>query len=115
MQNQITLVDEANALGQLIDDQLNEQVNDIMNRFNFARVLTVMHAINWTWRGKVVEVNELKSTAIYLMDQVSRAYFDNGNVWASVSTGGFVARIENQKGVPRMSLTFSVETVDAYV
>ena len=94
---------------------LDQQINDIMNRFNFARVLTVMHAINWTWRGEVVDLNDLKSTAMQMMDDAVRSYHANAGSWVSVGTGGFTARVEDQKGSPRVSLAFSVESVDAYM
>lgn len=94
---------------------LDSQLNDIMNRFNFARVLQVMHAINWTWRGQTVDLDDLKSTAMELMDQAVRHYNTNDGRWAMVATGGFTARVEEIDAGPRLSLTFSVESVDAYM
>jgi hypothetical protein len=94
---------------------LYQQENDIMNRFNFARCLQVMHAINWTWRGSVVTLDDLKSTAMELMDQAIRSYNNNDGRWAQVSTGGFAARVEELEAGARLTLTFSVESVDAYM
>lgn len=94
---------------------LDQQINDIMNRFNFTRVLQVMHAINWTWRGQVVDLDDLKSTAMELMDQAVRHYLANDGRWSLVATGGFTARVEEVAAGARVSLTFSIESVDAYM
>ena len=94
---------------------LYQQENDIMNRFNFARCLQVMQAINWTWRGQAVDIDDLKSTATELMDQAIRHYQTNVGRWAQVSTGGFAARVEETDKGARLTLTFSVESVDAYM
>lgn len=93
---------------------LDQQINDIMCRFNFGRVLTVMHAINWRWRGQVVEINDLKRTAVYLMDHAVQSYHTN-RAWSSTSTGGFTARVDHYGAGVRLSLAFSVEDVDAYM
>jgi hypothetical protein len=94
---------------------LDQQINDIMNRFNFTRVLQVMHAINWTWRGQVVDLDDLKSTAMQLMDEAVRSYHANDGRWALVGTGGFTARVDEVTAGARLSLTFSIESVDAYM
>jgi hypothetical protein len=94
---------------------LDQQINDLMNRFNFARVLQVMQAINWTWRGQAVNLDDLKSTAMELMDQAVRHYRANDGRRAQVSTGGFAARVEETDKGARLTLTFSVESVDAYM
>lgn len=89
---------------------LQQQQDDIMERFNFERVQKAMHAINWTWMGRPVTTDMLKSTALELMDNVMRAR-DAG--WRSVATGGLEARIDKVCGQDRMTLTFSVESVAA--
>lgn len=91
------------------------QENDIMSRFNFERCLQVMHAINWRWRGQVVTLDDLKSNAMHLMDEAIRSYNENDGRWAQVSTGGFAARVEEVDEGARLTLTFSVESVDAYM
>lgn len=94
---------------------LDQQINDIMNRFNFDRVLKTMHAINWTWRGQVVDLDDLKSTAMHLMDEAVRSYLANDGRWSLVGTGGFTARVDEVTAGARVSLTFSIESVDAYM
>lgn len=91
---------------------LSQQQADIMERFNFERVLKAMHALNWTWLGETVELEDLKRTAMILMDSVRHAHEDSEG-WKSVATGGFEARIDETRGCYCMSLSFSVESVDA--
>lgn len=91
---------------------LDQQQRDIMERFNFERVLQTMHALNWTWMGEVVTLDKLKSTAMQLMDHVQREYASEEG-WKSVATGGFEARIDAVNGCDRMSLSFCVESIDA--
>lgn len=89
---------------------LHQQQRDIMERFNFERVLTAMHALNWTWLGKKVTIEMLQSNAMELMDSVQRQRVEG---WKSVATGGFEARIDDVCGQDRMSQAFCVESVDA--
>jgi len=92
---------------------LYQQANDVMARFNFDRVLHTMHLTNWRWRGEVVTRDGLVSNAVYLLDAVIRNYEHNDNGWAEVATGGFVARVDKTTWGPRLSLAFTVESVDA--
>jgi hypothetical protein len=92
---------------------LQQQENDIMNRFNFERVLVTMHALNWTWfDGGPVTVDDLKNTALTLLGMVQNEH-ERSTGWKAASTGGFEARIDEQGGYARMSLAFRVDWVDA--
>jgi len=91
---------------------LDQQQRDIMEGFNFERVLQTMHALNWTWMGKTVALEDLKRTALSLMDRVCDEYA-KAEGWKSVATGGFEARIDEMRGCSRLSLAFCVESVDA--
>jgi hypothetical protein len=93
---------------------LEQQQADIMDRFNFERVLVAMHALNWTWIGETVTLEKLKATAMSLLTDVQKEY-NQENGWRSVATGGFEARIDPICGCDRMSLMFCVENVDAPV
>lgn len=88
------------------------QENDIMYRFNFERVLQVMHAINWRWLGQEVTMSDLKRTALQLMDTAVRNYQEGNSSWTSVSTGGFTARVDELDYGPRLSLSFSIEQAE---
>ena len=94
---------------------LSRQGDDIMSRVNFARCLQVMHAINWRWRGNEVTLDDLKSNALYLIDTAIRSYNDSDSGRATVSTGGFAARVVETEQGPRLTLSFTVEEIDAYM
>lgn len=94
---------------------LEHQQNDIMNRFEFDRALSVMHFLKWQWRGQDVTLDDLKSNALYLMDQVTQEYCKKPGDWASVATGGFEARVMVSKGCPQLSLVFSPASTHAFV
>jgi hypothetical protein len=88
---------------------LDTQQNDIMNSFDFDKVLKVMHAMDWTWQGQVVTLDRLKSTSHYLLDRVILDY-KRRNKWCACATGGFKARIDVlANGAPRLTLSFIIE------
>jgi hypothetical protein len=94
---------------------LFQQQNDIMERFDFERVLKAMHALNWTWLGKTVTLEDLKRNAIYLMDTVSQRHTEFPKGWKSVATGGFEARVTEMNDGMCLSLAFCVSSVDAHM
>ena len=93
---------------------LELQQADIMDSFNFERVLIAMHALNWTWMGEEVTLEKLKRTANSLLTDVQKEY-NQENGWRSVATGGFEARIDPVCGQMRLTLSFCVESIDAPV
>lgn len=94
---------------------LDDQINDVMGRFNFQRALEVMHMTNWTWRGRTVTLDDMKSTAMELLDGAIRSYNETSKTNSMWSTGGFTARVENYPQGGRLSLTFALESVEAYM
>lgn len=88
---------------------LSEQMNAIMGRFDFGRVLKTMEALNWTWATcDVITEDKLRTTAMYLMDCSIRSYEESGK-WTFTSTGGFTARIDVYSTGPRLMLQFCAE------
>ncbi len=86
---------------------LLQQQAEIMERFDFERVLIAMHALNWKWVGETVTIEDLKRTAMQLMDSVQQ---ERTKGWRSVATGGFEARIDEVCGQDQLTLTFKVES-----
>lgn len=95
-------------------NNFTNQIDDIMHRFNFAKVLIAMHALNWTWLGEEVTVKKLQSTAMELLDTVVREYERDPNGWKTVATGGFQARIDIFNDQPLLSLAFLIEHKEAH-
>ena len=94
---------------------LYAQQIDIMRRFDFARVLKAMHALNWTWMGKTVDIADLEKTATYLMDSVIRSYEESKDGWRQAATGGFAARVNEMAAGPQLNLSFHIDDVSAYL
>lgn len=88
---------------------LHAQIPDIMERFDFEKVLRVMSFLNWRWRGAAPTMGDLRSTAMQLLDCAVLGY-DGGPHSYSCATGGFVAQVETFKNAePRLSLIFYVD------
>jgi hypothetical protein len=85
---------------------LEDQIDDILDMFDFERVKKAMDALNWTWSrcDGVPEIYDLRKCARTLLRDVSKLDPDR----ASVATGGFWAGYNN--GV--LSLSFRLDDQD---
>jgi hypothetical protein len=87
---------------------LNNQVDEIMDSFDFRRVASVMEHLNWTWKDSKIPPDEyeIRKEARSIM----RVAIQQGE---SVSTGGFIARLhcgeENGENWARIDLVFAIE------
>jgi hypothetical protein len=87
---------------------LNNQVDEIMDSFDFRRVASVMEHLNWTWKDSKTPPDEyeIRKEARSIM----RVAIKSGE---SVSTGGFIARLisgeENGEKWAKIDLAFAVE------
>jgi hypothetical protein len=87
---------------------LNNQVDEIMDSFDFRQVASVMEHLNWTWKDSKIPPDEyeIRREARSLM----RMAIQSGE---SVSTGGFIARLhcgeENGDKWARIDLAFAIE------
>ena len=93
---------------------LAEQQIDVLERFNYQKVLTVMHALNWTWMGKKVTIEDLKRCGKELTDWVINRSNEADGI-RSVSTGGFEARVDEYEFGYRLSLNFIVEYAEGSI
>ncbi len=77
----------------------------IMKAFDFERVQTAMHSLNWTYAlGNPVTIQELKNMAWCLYE----GFPDwNGNERCSSSSGGFM--LCKPHGAKYLNLSFNVE------
>lgn len=87
---------------------LNNQVDEIMDSFDFRQVESVMKHLNWTWKDSRTPPDEydLRKEARSLM----RMAIQQGE---SVSTGGFIVTLhsgeENGEKWARIDLAFAVD------
>ena len=67
-----------------------KEISEIMDNFDFDRVLNVMRYLDWNWGMKVPTMEEIKETAFRLLVHAyTNPPDDNG--FRSISTGGFCA------------------------
>lgn len=93
---------------------LYNQSRDIMDRFDFEKVQKVMSFLNWHWvstGGGVPSIDQLKATALQLMDYAIQGYEESANKAHSYSTatGGFEATVAPYCGKARVTLLFYVD------
>lgn len=87
---------------------LNNQVDEIMDSFDFRQVESVMKHLNWTWKDSKTPPDEyqIRKEARNIM----RAAIQSGD---SVSTGGFIAGVhcgeENGEKWATIDLVFAIE------
>jgi hypothetical protein len=78
------------------EEAIQEQIDEIMDSFDFEGVQGMMRAVNWTWlcegeslKNKVPELYDIKKSARQRMREAAKHGYS--------STGGFTARlIENE-------------------
>ena len=77
-------------------------ISEIMNQFDFDRVLSVMRYLNWNWGMSVPTMDEIKEMAFKLLTE---AYAKDSY---SVSSGGFCATsfVNSDTGRIELSLEF---------
>ena len=99
---------------------LYSKIPEVMDRFNFDKVLKVMTFLNWTWCAPwpagtaVPTIEELKSTAYSCLSQAVLEFEKTGSppTGMNVSTGGFEATINVfRSGATELQLLFYVDCV----
>lgn len=81
-------------------------IDAIIERFDFKRVLDHMIAVDWKWRGETPTLEELKSTARFALVQVIMDTAPSSNC----GTGGFRA----YKFPWGVELVFSIERCGSF-
>ena len=100
-----------------ISTKLYNGADEIMERFDFQKVRSVMEFLNWTWAGAgIPSTTELKRTARHVLFEAIAEYERRGypDTGMDCSTGGFVANISVfASGTREINLLFYVD--QAYV
>ena len=98
-------------------NDLRHLIPELMERFDFKKVHSVMKFLNWRWVSTkegygVPCVEELRSTAEDLLYRAVHEYERAGQpeTGMTVATGGFQAVVETFKsGPPKLQLLFYVD------
>ena len=80
---------------------LDSKIDDIIERFDFNKVLKAMNVLNWVWvhpdegGSRVPNLERLKATARYLIYEA----VSNDEFGGSCSTGGFHAKVHKDNTI----------------
>jgi hypothetical protein len=84
-------------------------IDEVMSRFDFARVHAVMTLVHWQWQNKNVRIQDLKRTARELLLGAAASPHDHG----CHMTGGFKAEKFVGEDGTALSLSFVLEDATA--
>lgn len=101
-------------------DPVNKYIDDIMDEFNFAKVLKTMEALDWKWRGEAPSMDDLRETAERLLRGAAKSrlgdYKDSHWELGIINgTGGFQATAfcdETKTRITGLDLKFVVSEWD---
>ena len=88
-----------------------QAIEDILQDFDFERVYAAMEALEWTWfdsKGKTSSIKALKKTAKEVLENAV-------NEKTTISTGGFHAEYDKNKGSSFLTLSFYVDSIQAEI
>jgi hypothetical protein len=91
-----------------VEQHFQDQIEYILNKFNFFKMRQVMIGLNWTWRGEAFSpsADRLRDRARSLLESVAASDMET----TYVETGGFLAqKIDGH----RLRLFFVVERADS--
>lgn len=101
-----------------IEYSLNEEVRDeiesILDCFDFAKVLETMNALNWSWwfTDGVPEIWDLRKEARHRLKEAVKGLINSGEKRYYSSCGGFLAEAEIEEGNPKIYLKLSFVVSD---
>lgn len=100
------------------NDQVRDEIDSILDCFDFQRVLEVMTALDWTWwdTDGVPEIWDLRKMARERLREAVRGLIRTGEKRYYSACGGFFAEAEIEEGNPKiyMKLSFVVSDWDNY-
>lgn len=101
-----------------ITESVMDDIEDILDNFDFERVHKVMVALDWRWvdlyvdKTEIPDMHRLRKTARGLLKQAYKISVRDSHLEDTmvVASGGFVARCNNQQNPPWFRLAFEVES-----
>jgi hypothetical protein len=88
-------------------EAIQEQIDEIMDSFDFQKVHKIMEAINWRWHEEGVP-------DVYSLRTLARKHLKEAvEIKGAISSGGFTAAYtENKEPWVRLELYFGVDLVN---
>jgi len=100
-----------NQTAEQTKELINHQVaHDIIQRFDFNKVLDYMQSVDWKYRGEPVTMDDIVSSARMCLRECVNDFEKTGIPYGDCGTGGFTATYFPWG----LSLTFSLETKRNY-
>lgn len=93
-----------------ITDQQSELIEDLLETFNFEKVLIAMTALDWKWVD-TTNNSELSIPTIDRMKRACRSLLYRSITDTSVGSGGFEARYYEPDGEETLEETFALKFV----
>jgi len=84
---------------------MQDDIDYIMNSFDFQRVLKVMQVLEWKWIDAVPNLEEIKAQAERLLKSISETNLSAGSIWC----GGFKASKRSGHSESFLDLEFILE------
>jgi hypothetical protein len=111
------------ALDQPKEKDIDDMINEIIDNFNFAKVETVMDALDWQWRGETPTIEDLYEEAKRLLRGAAESrlgdFKDTHHDVAIINgCGGFEAKAwcdESKTKITGLDLAFVVESWDSSI
>ena len=89
----------------LISDNIRNEVEDILDEFDFYKVKKVMDFLEWKWYGTdgVPTIGDLRKRARQLILTGIRELLENDNInEVSTGSGGIYAKVSDDKDHPKV-------------
>lgn len=99
---------------------MQEQIDDILDNFDFEIVKKTMDALHWLWYDTigVPEISDLRKHARRILNEVGNQVMNNNEIpaEAGIGTGGFAARAYRYADTEKIyfKLTFEVAEWDNF-
>jgi hypothetical protein len=111
------------ALEQPKEKDVDDMIKEIIDNFNFAKVETVMDALDWEWRGETPTLDDLYEEAKRLLRGAAESrlgdFKDTHHDVAIINgCGGFEAKAwcdESKTKITGLDLAFVVESWDSSI
>lgn len=102
----------------IFNGEVKDDINSILDYFDFQRVLKVMTALDWTWwfTDGVPEIWDVRKEARQRLEEAVKGLIHSGEKRWFSACGGFLAEAEIEEGNPKiyLKLSFVVSEWDNY-
>jgi hypothetical protein len=99
---------------QVVQINGSEVIENLLNEFDFQKVMKVMELLDWKWIGERPTLTQLRNTAQSLLEDVLYEGRRNDYKPWDMGTGGFVVEYRVYHGREHLGLAFNVTWKTTY-